>query len=131
MRFWTVAIVGLSVLGMTMLRSPIFTQSLPPATPGPHKKIGYAYVRAPPKHPYTSPWPKLKGTDQPILKLEQVGYSLFYPCDEVKGGHGIHWFPEPVKDMVLGYEKFLGRKGVSWLREYDRSVLSCFSSSRL
>ena len=107
-----------------MLRSPIFSQILPPSTPGPHKSIGYAYFRGGVSNPHSTPSPKLVSTGKPALVVEQVGYSVFYPCDEgLKRGRGIGWFPEPVREMTLGYEKFIGRKGVSWLRESSRHLV--------
>ncbi|ORX38310.1 platelet-activating factor acetylhydrolase, isoform II-domain-containing protein [Kockovaella imperatae] len=107
----SITVIVIVIATMSMLRSPLFTGNLPQATPGPHKKIGYAYVRGPPTKAYSIFWPKLASTERPVLSMDQIGYSLFYPYGEsAKKTHGVHWFPEPVNEMVFGYEKFLGKK---------------------
>jgi hypothetical protein len=98
-----------------MIRSPIVTGSLPAATPGPFKNVGYAYIRTPPLVPYTTAQPINTLTGQPALSVEQVGYAVFYPCEPAGRKLGVTWFPEPANEMVRGYERFLGKKGLSWI----------------
>lgn len=101
-----------------MFKSPILTALLPSSTPGPHKSIGYAYIRSTTaSRPYTLPSPKLEG--EPVLKVEGSGYCLFYPCVESKGKKSVHWFPEPTEEFSKGYERFLGKQGFSWLCELE------------
>lgn len=104
-----------------MLRSPIVTGTLPVATPGPYKDIGYAYVRTPPLIPFTSAQPINTLTGKSALQVEQVGYAVYYPCKPEKGKKGVTWFPEPVKEMTRGYERFLGKKGLGWICEGSTS----------
>lgn len=103
---------------MSLLRAPIFGGALPASTPGPHKDIGYAYIRSNVLAPHTVPWPHNKLTGQPALNIEEVGYAVFYPCSKDQGGsNGVTWFPDPADEMVRGYDRFLGKKGFSWLCE--------------
>jgi platelet-activating factor acetylhydrolase len=58
----------------------------------------------------------LTTTGDPALKVEEVGYAVFYPCAaNTAGTKSVTWFPEPVGEMVRGYERFLGKKGFSFL----------------
>ena len=98
---------------------PVFSQMLPAATPGRFKRIGYAYLRTQPTRTVVYPTPTFKSSDTPVLRLEQVGYAVFYPCEMDKPGPGVHWLPRPVGDIVIGYQRFLGNRGISWLGEHE------------
>ena len=98
-----------------MPRSPLFTGTLPQATPGPHKSIGYAYIRTRPTRVHSIASPRLATSNVPILKVEEIGYALFYPCQKTEKQGWVGWFPESVREMVKGYEIFLGKEGVGWL----------------
>lgn len=104
--------------------SPLLSGSLPSFTPGPHKNIGYAYLRTKALFPYTIPTPKHKETDTPVLEVDGVAYALFYPCQKPKangwfggGSEKVAWFPEPTSGMLSGYEKFIGKSGAGYIRE--------------
>lgn len=100
-----------------MFGRPLISGALPSATPGPYKDIGYAYIRSSPLAPYTKPTPKNALTGQPALNVEEVGYSVFYPCAPVNAKGWVTWFPEPVDEMVDGYKRFLGKGGLTWICE--------------
>jgi hypothetical protein len=105
-----------------MFGRPLLSGALPGATPGPCKDIGYAYIRSSPLSPHTKQSPKNALTGQPALNLEEVGYSIFYPCAPIAGKGWVTWFPEPVDEMVNGYKRFLGKDGLSWICEYRTSI---------
>lgn len=65
--------------------------------------------------PHTTPQPINALTGQPALRVEEVGYAVFYPCEPAGRKLGVTWFPEPVNEMVRGYERFLGKKGLGWI----------------
>ena len=100
--------------------SPLITSGLPAATPGPFKSTGYAFLRHPPLRPFVHSQPTLEG--KPALEIKEVAYAVYYPCTPpVRGWFGwatrkdAYWFPEPVGETVIGYERFVGRKGLGWI----------------
>lgn len=107
------------------LLAPIISSSLPGTTPGPHKRIGYTYLRHKSLSPYTRPSPTFQSTKAPVFQNKEVGYAVFYPCDAGKSGwlssgKGVGWFPDPIGGMTKGYAKFLGKNGLGWLCESSR-----------
>ncbi len=104
---------------------PIISSTFPSTTPGPYKSLGYAYIRQPPKHPYTLQSPTYNSTGQPALKIEEIGYAVYYPCVPASrewlsgGGRGVSWLPsEDVAGVVKGYEMFLGQRAMGWICEF-------------
>lgn len=69
-----------------------------PALPSsnPHK-VGYLTAYHPPSHPFSLPDPVLESTGEPALKVEEVGWAVFYPRegDGIEGGrkkgHEVPW----------------------------------------
>lgn len=118
--------------------SPLITSSLPSLTPGPHKQIGYAYLRTLPYHSYTRPAPQYEG--KPVFNLADVSYAVYYPCKAPRvgwfSGEGrVGWMPDPVGEMTKGYERFLGQRGLSvicaYLYHLPKNSKSDYSSSNL
>ncbi|WWD19258.1 hypothetical protein CI109_103716 [Kwoniella shandongensis] len=93
-----------------------------PSAPGPYR-VGYAPISHFPISPFSQPHPTHILNGKPALQIQQIGYSVFYPCSpESRGwlrgggnGKGVSWVPEPFWGVVKGYEKFLGAKGMRWL----------------
>lgn len=108
----------------TMPLPPLVSGSLPAATPGPYKYIGYSFIRAAPLVPWTLQSPKLSD-GQPAISVQEVAYSVFYPCQKPASSWlgswsagQISWVPEPHGEVARGYERFLSGKGSSrwgWL----------------
>ncbi len=69
----------------------ILTGTLPSVYPGPHS-VGYASIRNLPRQPYLLPAPRYAngaggGRDgKEVLGVREVGYAIFYPCEERKRG---------------------------------------------
>jgi len=57
-------------------------------------KIGYISAYHPPVQPFILPSPVLTSSGEPVLKVEEVGWALFYPADiaddRIKGD-GVDW----------------------------------------
>lgn len=108
--------------------SPLATFGFPQTTPGPHKHIGYAYVKSSPLSHYFRASPVLRTDSQSALKIEEVAYSVYYPSTVTSRGwfggsaHWVPWLPEPVGEIVAGYERFIGTRGVGWICESPMST---------
>lgn len=122
-----------------MLLSPLVSFDFPQVTPGSHKSLGYAYIRSPPVTPYIRATPIFKENSQPALKIEEVAYSVYYPCAVPSRGwfggpsRATQWLPEPVGETVAGYERFLGKRGAGWICEstatrYEEGCMLMMSS---
>lgn len=54
------------------------------------------------------------------MNLLDIGYAVYYPSAPPKrgwlgGGEGtVHWLSDPKKEVVRGYERFLGKR-TYWL----------------
>ena len=61
-------------------------------------KVGYLAAYHPPSVPFVLPSPVLTATNEPVLKVDEVGWALFYPAqvdDNVKGD-GVDWIVRSV-----------------------------------
>lgn len=94
---------------------PIISGSLP-GPPQPNApSLGHVFLRSPPISTFSHPSPKLISTSEPALEIREVAYSVFYPCDDQRKKGWVGWVPEPTKGVAQGYEKFVGRSGLSWM----------------
>lgn len=119
---------------------PLISSTLPSATPGPYKTIGYALVRAPARE-WSLPSPTFKAPSkragEPALRVRGSTWAVYYPAtswNEVasKSDSGaassegratempkdeatVQWMPEPVGGVLSGYDRYFGTS-TSWLR---------------
>lgn len=104
---------------------PIVSGALPAPQQSSPLPLGHVFIRCPPISPFVIPSPVYTATSQPALEIREIGYSVFYPCDETRTKglkKWVNWVPEPEKGVVEGYEKFIGRSGLNWMCEFPRSV---------
>lgn len=97
---------------------PIVSGALPPPQQSPAPSLGHVFLRCPPILPFSIPSPVYTSTSRPALEIKEIGYSVFYPCDESKKKglkKWVDWVPEPEKGVAQGYEKFMGRSGLNWM----------------
>lgn len=100
---------------------PIVSGALPPPQQASAPSLGHAFLRCPPISNFSLPSPVYKSTSRPAFEIKEIGYSIFYPCDEErkKGSKKwVSWVPEPEKGILDGYEKFIGKSGLSWMCEF-------------
>lgn len=118
---------------------PLLSSTLPAATPGPHKTIGYALVRVPTRE-WSLPSPKFKAPSkragEPALRIRGCTWAVYYPATSwndvtSKSDSGaassvdmteipkheatVQWMPEPVGGVLSGYDRYFGTS-TSWLR---------------
>lgn len=100
---------------------PIVSSCVPPATPGPHKNTGYAFVRAPASQPLALPFPK-RQDGSPVLNLDEVHFSVYYPTSEHRAARAptVQWMPKPVGAVLDGYAAYFGGWGPKILCTLDR-----------
>ena len=120
-------LIGLSTVvskSTKMVLSPLATFGFPQTTPGSHKNLGYSFIQSPPRSPWHRDTPKYKETSKSALRIDEVAYSVYYPCSEpVRGWFGwpsgwTQWLPDPVAEVITGYQQFLGKRGAGWLCKF-------------
>ncbi|KAI9637631.1 putative platelet-activating factor acetylhydrolase 2, cytoplasmic [Dioszegia hungarica] len=100
--------------------SPLISATFPSPRPGPHKNLGYAFLSTPALAPWSLKSPTFISNGKPALNLLDIGYAVYYPSAPPKrgwlgGGEGtVHWLSDPKKEVVRGYERFLGKR-TYWL----------------
>lgn len=72
---------------------------------GPHK-VGTIDVEIPISE-LDSPSPALDPSS-PAGSLTTVQYRIFYPCESDSKGKSIKWVPEPQRQWLSAYSRFLG-----------------------
>lgn len=121
----------------TMPYIPLLSSTLPPATPGPYKTVGYAVVRAPARA-WCLPSPVFrapsKRAGEPALRVCASTWAAYYPAERpstseasrLAGRDGspngsvpssdetVQWMPEPVEGILSGYNRYFG-SSASWL----------------
>ncbi|WWC71354.1 uncharacterized protein I206_105309 [Kwoniella pini CBS 10737] len=87
---------------------PLLSSNLP--LPTGTYGVGYIPISHKSISPFEYSHPTLNETDKPALKLNDIGYSVFYPTDLKGRTKGISWVPEPFWGVIKGYELFLSGK---------------------
>ena len=101
---------------------PLITSTFPASKPGPHVHIGYAFVRSPPSIAFSLPQPTFASSSKPVLRVREVAYAVYYPSAPPKGSWWggekttVQWTPDPVQEVVKGYERFFGQRR-KWIGE--------------
>jgi hypothetical protein len=96
--------------------TPLISATFPSSRPGPHKHIGYAFLSTPALAPWSLKSPTFSSNGRPALNLSNIGYAVYYPSVPPKrgwlgGGEGtVDWVSDPKREVVRGYERFLGQR---------------------
>lgn len=96
--------------------TPLLSATFPSPRPGPHKNLGYAFVSTPALAPWSLKSPAFKTNGRPALNISSIGYAVYYPSAPPASGWlgaregSVDWLSDPKRDVVRGYERFLGKR---------------------
>jgi hypothetical protein len=104
---------------------PFITPTIPAATPGRFKSIGYATVYAASRTRHTVPYPQ-RADGTPVMDLHGVTFAVYYPSSmrpPPRSARNVGWAPRPTDAVVDGYQAYFDIRYTGWLCGYLSLVL--------